>query len=1081
MNQTTTISLPLEGLFERLQLAGFAVTAGTRLRVYELLRGELNKDLLQNPEELAGWIAPLVAKNRGQQERFHQIFQDYLRHVRRSEEEKETQKDPEPVETPDDDPFWKQPRFWAVVLAGVTALLLTLGVLYQNELPPFAPDEREVYPQDTVQKDAEAEPDPIDTTKQEPTTDDQQLTTDPEQPTTDNQQLTTNLTYKSPKTDTQQYDIRYALNAAGNWAFALVFGVVYALLLLLLYAWHRWRTFGKTPEDWHERFAFRDNPPYSLAFPTQEHRIETQPEVFALADAMRKRRESEKQVLDIAETIRYTVQNGGMPSLRYRSTQKPAEYLILRDAENNQKQYSDLFAHLIRTLAREEVYLESYHYYKDPRYCFDAQGNEIPLSELYQQFPEHDLILFGDAENLVSPRRRRFTRWSRELLTQWKRRAIVTPVGVESWGLHERLLSRLFVVLPADLPAMLQLVERLTDPESTAPSPLPATENPVSEADLRLWEAALAVADAPDWNITLRVGKALQEAGLTKQPLLSYTTLYALSRRESLQRGQWDRTERQTQLDYLRTQHPEAETTARRAVQELLRETTPPENSYAQSERNLQLTVQEAALAPDREGEQTRNRLLRAGLIEGEPPRAPFPRVAAAILLLLCGLGAFAFYQSQFPEVEKATHESYPRLTEKLDTLGIDSAIWYNNEGVTAYQAKDTTKAEANYTRALALREQDYDTARYNLNLIAYNRGVFEFNRDSFALAVKAFEEVEFDDSLKKAAADNAKLAQDLKEARAEQDSIRQKEIQDSLDSIATAQTPDTVNQTPDPGTPKPATFTETLSKTGISFKMIAVEGGTFTMGCTEEQGSDCYDNEKPAHQVRLSSFYMAETEVTVGQYLAFCRETDTHWPEWLEKGNDYHVESGSNEYYKKKGYARKGSESLPIVGVSWNDAQAYCQWLSKKTGKNYRLPTEAEWEYAARGGQKAKPTKYAGSDVIDGVAWYDENSYDLGSDHPNYGTNPVGQKAPNELGLYDMSGNVWEWCQDWYGEDYYAACKKKGTVSDPKGPDTGDYRVLRGGSWYFSPRLCRVAHRFRNTPTDTGNGGGFRVVSFQF
>jgi formylglycine-generating enzyme required for sulfatase activity len=232
-------------------------------------------------------------------------------------------------------------------------------------------------------------------------------------------------------------------------------------------------------------------------------------------------------------------------------------------------------------------------------------------------------------------------------------------------------------------------------------------------------------------------------------------------------------------------------------------------------------------------------------------------------------------------------------------------------------------------------------------------------------------------------------------------------------------------------------------------------------------------EDEKPIHSVTVSDFYIGKYEVTVKEYLVFCNATNSNFPEWLEKGSPYNVETGTKDFYKKVGYSKNSNDNLPIIGVSWNDAVAYCKWVSKTTGKNYRLPTEAEWEYAARGGNQSKGYTYSGSNTTDNVAWNDENSYDLGSEHKNYGTNSVGQKSPNELGIYDMSGNVWEWCSDWYGSDYY----KNSSSNNPKGANSGTYRVLRGGAWYNSPASCRIAFRFNCTPTFRFNRIGFRVV----
>ena len=219
---------------------------------------------------------------------------------------------------------------------------------------------------------------------------------------------------------------------------------------------------------------------------------------------------------------------------------------------------------------------------------------------------------------------------------------------------------------------------------------------------------------------------------------------------------------------------------------------------------------------------------------------------------------------------------------------------------------------------------------------------------------------------------------------------------------------------------------------------MVYVAGGTFTMGCTNEQGDDCWGVEKPAHSVTLSGFYMGKYEVTQAQWKAVM---------------------GSNPSHNK-------GDNLPVENVSWDDVQAFIRKLNQLTGKRYRLPTEAEWEYAARGGNQSRGYKYAGGNNIDEVAWYDGNSGER--------THPVGKKRPNELGLYDMSGNVWEWCSDWYDEDYYGNSPQ----NNPQGPASGSYRVLRGGSWSDYAIYCRSAYRYGYTPDSRSGSIGFRLVS---
>ena len=229
---------------------------------------------------------------------------------------------------------------------------------------------------------------------------------------------------------------------------------------------------------------------------------------------------------------------------------------------------------------------------------------------------------------------------------------------------------------------------------------------------------------------------------------------------------------------------------------------------------------------------------------------------------------------------------------------------------------------------------------------------------------------------------------------------------------------------------------TLTIRVGNVSFEMIKVEAGSFTMGCTGEQGSECESDESPYHRVTITqAYYIGKFEVTQELYEAVMGVNPSSF----------------------KGYDR------PVESVSWEDAQEFCAELSRLTGRRFSLPTEAEWEYAARGGNKSSGSKYSGGYSAAAVAWYTDNSGGQ--------THPVGTKRPNELGIYDMSGNVWEWCQDWYGS--YGSSSQ----TDPTGPYSGSSRVLRGGSWYSNARCCRVANRSYGAPSYRGYYVGFRVV----
>ena len=223
--------------------------------------------------------------------------------------------------------------------------------------------------------------------------------------------------------------------------------------------------------------------------------------------------------------------------------------------------------------------------------------------------------------------------------------------------------------------------------------------------------------------------------------------------------------------------------------------------------------------------------------------------------------------------------------------------------------------------------------------------------------------------------------------------------------------------------------------KNGINIEMVKVEAGSFNMGATPEMENP-WEDEKPVHRVTLTNdYYIGKYEVTQALWQAVMGKN----PSWF-KGND-----------------------LPVELVSWNDCQDFISKLNAMTGKRFRLPTEAEWEYAARGGKKSRGYQYSGSNTLGDVAWYSDNS---GSK-----THAVGTKQPNELGIYDMAGNVDEWCQDWYVS--YSSSPQ----TNPTGAASGSVRVSRGGSWDFSARGCRSSYRRGNTPDFRNGDQGLRLV----
>ena len=246
-----------------------------------------------------------------------------------------------------------------------------------------------------------------------------------------------------------------------------------------------------------------------------------------------------------------------------------------------------------------------------------------------------------------------------------------------------------------------------------------------------------------------------------------------------------------------------------------------------------------------------------------------------------------------------------------------------------------------------------------------------------------------------------------------------------------------------------------------LVIQMVKVEGGKFLMGSPDEN-KIAENDEQKQHEVTLGNFEINKFEVSVWEWKQYCKKTKKKMPAqqvW-----------GINDNY-------------PITNITWNEATTYCNWLSKQDGykpvytvlgpnivcditaNGYRLPTEAEWEYVAKGGKKSKSNLFSGSNISNEIAWQQNNS----EKRPH----AVGTKLANELGIYDMSGNVWEWCNDWYNKDYY----KNEEGSNPTGPIRGEKKSVRGGSWDSKESYLRTSNRISTAPNTTNEFYGFRLA----
>ena len=293
--------------------------------------------------------------------------------------------------------------------------------------------------------------------------------------------------------------------------------------------------------------------------------------------------------------------------------------------------------------------------------------------------------------------------------------------------------------------------------------------------------------------------------------------------------------------------------------------------------------------------------------------------------------------------------------------------------------------------------------------------------------------------------------------------------LSDTVTSEVTAPKLDTASSENDTKADVPAPKQPERSDIPIP-EMVFVKGGKFTMGCLDGRDTDCADDEKLAHDVTLKDFYIGKYEVTNEQFAAFLNDygsaqvkSGEDEGEAMIKAYKWGVAQVDDKWQPAEGYGQ-----YPVVKVNWYGANEYAKWLSEKTGKRFYLPSEAQWEYAARGGQKSQDYQYAGSNNIEEVAWYDDNA--------NATTQLVGSKKQNELGLYDMSGNVFEWCADYWHEDYKGAPTNGAAWTS--GGDSG-LLVVRGGSWYINAVIARSSFRVRINPFNSINSVGFRVVRY--
>ena len=838
-----------------------------------------------------------------------------------------------------------------------------------------------------------------------------------------------------------------------------------------------------------------------------KHPLDVPDAFYAVVNRLRVREEDEARRLDLPATIRATMQQGGMPHFCYRTLTRPPEYLLLIDRFDANDHRAALFDAMARAFAEQEVLIERFYFEGDLRRCWNENHPAgLGIRELQYKHPQARLMVLSSGYRLLNPSTGRLSGWT-SVLDGWKQRYLLSPIGIDAWGRNENRLAQRFAVLPAHLSSLDFLTAAEGDYETglfrigapgsgyTLPElgiirvggpTIPTLRLHYTVAQIR-WIAACAVWPRLHWDLTVWLA--------THPPGPSPTgpgaggevnALQALTRLDWFVQGEIPAPDRAALLTWMEQDEPGRLRRLRSALYRLLYGLQPPTGSSAAPGAQMNLAFLRWMSADNRrerrEAEREVAQLLANGVkpdftvvreldrkrtpldfivpqswrayvyTAGKPGLGGRPWVRGlkwALPVLLAALAGAWWWNPVAPAGcsgdpadfrgeplclpdaparalyrELLLRDSIPRHNGMPPDRWIDSLLL-------------TTRSElaADTSRHLYAFEQQ-------AGVVLYNKGVdCQLNRaDSAACAY--FRAAKAADALLTAAA--AQMARCIGTARPPVGAAAPVSPQPTDLFVATETSTSPATATTSPSDTPAVAFTITLDTKNnkvdpLMGTMVFVKGGTFTMGCMDGRDSNCYDDEKPAHQVTLSSFYIAETEVTQKQWRAVMGSDP---PELRFKGCD----------------------DCPVERVSWNDIQEFLQKLNAMSkGVRYRLPTEAEWEYAARGGTRSSRYLYAGSNNLGAVAWYDDNA--------DGKTHPVKGLSPNELGLYDMSGNVWEWCADWDG-DY-----PSGPVNNPTGPDKGSNRVLRGGGWLSTAAGCRVANRNFLDPGSRSNNYGFRVA----
>ncbi|MGB0523645.1 MAG: formylglycine-generating enzyme family protein [Flammeovirgaceae bacterium] len=826
------------------------------------------------------------------------------------------------------------------------------------------------------------------------------------------------------------------------------------------------------------------------------HQVQYPDDLHHVADDIRMEKTGALPQLNVNQTVKATAKMGGMLQVIYEESVQPSKYLVLIDQNSRKNQQSVLFEFMSTILVKHDIYVNRYYFNRTPQVVWSETSHEqADLNYLLTHYADHHLILFSTGEGLLNKGGTKFNAWV-ELLYNWEQRTLFTPKEAVLWGKAEKTLSQLFTLLPATVEGMANLAERTEVIDATElanwkggkksdiinldDAPIVVVENlkyylrrldfdetAENQADVLTWLAACCIYPDLYWDLTLLIGKVLS---VDNPDLLNTDNLTKLTNLRWFQEGKVPEEIRELLIFDEELLSVSQRKRVAAAIAEEIKKGLARGASEATIQReNMHLLTLELLQTEDQATQKTLIKQLRKNYHHAQQKNT----LVYHFLKEHAGTTLDKFIPEKARQFFFNDRYTFTGVNWKLRAacfallfclpffiqqpkLVCENPITYNEVNYCLESEEDS----ARFILATALADYDVQSSkRPNRRLVQKAiqlKSEFEYSKVGldYNLAVSHFKAQKYHDvificgELLKLNMDT-RLREDVYQLLA----ISYAAIGDvdgafyNFKRLSSVLSPLVYQR-----------FSQMIGEEVAKSSITKVDGGRFTMG--SEDG--IYD-ERP-HQVNVNPFYMGTYEVTNEEYCYFLNrsgigsidsEEAKSWIQVADEDNESRIHFTGNAFSVEPGY-----EKHPVTYVNWDGAMAYCRWVGG------RLPTEAEWEYAARGGKFEQGYLFSGSDEAGHVAWHKSNS--------DKQLQAVGQKYPNELGIYDLSGNAWEWCSDWYDDKYYWT---EELVSNPTGPRWGKKKVVRGGAYKYKDKYQKVYKRYQNFPNSQFPVYGFRVV----